>query len=87
SSDACPIGPVLLGEGLDAAGQAAGLTDITNEQYQLLSEQGVNGRQIKNSIRLAQALAKFRNVVTTLEHLQLTVKMQMDLTADTDETW
>eukprot|EP01134_Creolimax_fragrantissima_P002050 CFRG2050T1 len=68
----------------------SGIMGITDEMYSLLAETVINGRQIKNSVKLAQALAQFRNTQTTMEHLRLTVGMQMDFadsTGNNEDTW
>ncbi|KAF1823569.1 uncharacterized protein K489DRAFT_200064 [Dissoconium aciculare CBS 342.82] len=45
------------------------VAEISDEQYEMLSRKQLNGRQIKNSVRTAQALALNENAIMTLEHI------------------
>jgi hypothetical protein len=45
------------------------VAEISDEQYEMLSRKALNGRQIKNVVRTAQALALNEDSVMTLEHI------------------
>jgi hypothetical protein len=45
------------------------VVELSDEQYEVLARKELNGRQIKNSVRTAQALALNEDSVMTLEHI------------------
>ena len=55
-----------------------GGTEITDQSVQQLAEHALNGRQIKNIVRTAQSLAKFKGKPLDLEALEDVVTIQSD---------
>lgn len=60
----------------------AGVSDITAEQIQNLSEKDINGRQIKNATRTAQSLAVGRGEKLSYQHLLDTLNAMQDFTTE-----
>lgn len=50
-----------------------GLRDLTLDEVRELSEKDLNGRQIKNVVKLAVALASYENATLTFKHLARTM--------------
>lgn len=59
-----------------------GAAGIENIKVEILEGYDLNGRQIKNCIRLSQALAKSQNIVVSTEHILETVQIVQQFKED-----
>jgi hypothetical protein len=67
------------------------IAGITSLDAEVLSRYPLNGRQIRNTIRLAQALAKSEGTSISMKHVERTVQVasqfQDDLASDAESKW
>lgn len=55
---------------------------FTEEDYDTLSRHELNGRQIKNTVRTAQALAVNKGEPLSMNHIRLVLEVQMSFDRD-----
>ncbi|KAJ7101290.1 P-loop containing nucleoside triphosphate hydrolase protein [Mycena belliarum] len=55
-----------------------GGTDMSDEDYAVLAQYDVNGRQIKNAVKTAESLASFMGARLGLTHLETVLRTQAD---------
>ena len=57
-------------------------TVFSEEDYTLLAKHKLNGRQIKNAVRTAQALAVNKGEPLSMDHIRHVLGVQMDFDKD-----
>jgi hypothetical protein len=58
------------------------INDITDNDYEMLSRRDVNGRQIKNLVRAAQALAVHEGVPLDMKHIKKVIEVAQSFERD-----
>lgn len=58
------------------------LTPFTEEDYNVLARHDLNGRQIKNTVRTAQALAVNKGEPLSMSHIRQVLEVQINFERD-----
>lgn len=58
------------------------LTPFTEEDYNILARHDLNGRQIKNTVRTAQALAVNKGEPLSMSHIRQVLEVQINFERD-----